>query len=239
MLRLAFHISLLLLGLATIEATARWWMHAKPSGIDQPVLCYFHKPAVTNDAKAPANSTDALPPVRTELPDLVAKSMPSLRCSSGTAARVENADGSIIHLAFFEWNQIDSTSVLEAFKHLPDDCMGSIGMKLVEHGKPRSYQLGKETLIFDHTVFLDRSGMIVHAFKSTWVSGSAGLLGDGLRGGSEQWRQIRWKAATKRFRPAYARVAQGAVRGITNPDKAWLAFQETMLKDLRFEAPRA
>ncbi len=142
-----------------------------------------------------------------------------------------------INLAFFEWDHADSTNVLESFLHLPEQCMGSIGLTLMEHRPPCSYQVGGETLSFDHTVFRDPVGAIVHAFKSTWVSGSNNLLGNGIRGGKEQWRQIRWRAGLNRFRPAHARVTQGAVRGIPNPDLAWQAFSAAMLVDLKFELP--
>jgi hypothetical protein len=89
--------------------------------------------------------------------------------------------------------------------------------------------------MFDHTVFRDRAGMVVHAFKGTWVSGMGSLVGDRFRGGGDQWRKLRWKAALHRFHPAYSRVAQGAVRGVPNPDLAWTAFEEAMLKDLKFD----
>ena len=171
----------------------------------------------------------------TPLPAVVEKALPTLRCSTGIAARIDRDDGTTIHLAFFEWNLADSTNVLEAFKHLPDECMGSIGMILTGHQPPRSYQIGAETLWFDHTVFKDASGITVHAFKGTWVSGASSLVGNGFRGGADQWNQLRWKSALKRFHPAHARVAQGAVRGIPNPDLAWSAFESAMLKDLRFQ----
>ena len=123
---------------------------------------------------------------------------------------------------------------MEAYKHLPEQCMGSIGMTLVGRCPPRSYQVGDEPLSFDHTIFRDPTGAIIHAFKGTWVSGASSLLGNGLRGGAEQWRQLRWRSALTRFRPAHARVAQGAVRGISNPDLAWRAFEQAMLVDLTF-----
>ena len=181
----------------------------------------------------PASVTDCR---YTLLPEIVARSLPSLHCSTGTAARVDRDDGASIHLAFFEWELADSTSVLEAYKHLPEQCMGAIGLTLTSRQPPRFFQVGSEQLAFDHTVFRDPAGVILHAFKGTWVSGASTLLGRGLRGGAEQARRLRWTAAIKRFRPAHARVAQGAVRGIPNPDLAWLAFQDAMLVDLLFDS---
>ena len=113
--------------------------------------------------------------------------------------------------------------------------IGAIGMTLVEHRPQRFHQIDSESIPFEHTVFHDRSGTVVHAFKGTWVSGTRTLAGDGIRGGREQWRKLRWKAAAQRFRPAHARVTQGAVRGIPNPDSAWLTFQETVLQNLSFK----
>jgi len=77
--------------------------------------------------------------------------------------------------------------------------------------------------------------MTVFADAFFWVSGADNLLGDRLRSGADQWRSVRFKAAFKRFRPAYARVAQGAVRSIVNPDLAWEAFEKAMLGELRLE----
>lgn len=143
--------------------------------------------------------------------------------------------------------------------------MGSIGMTLVEIHPPRAYVVrGQESgdgaqsgvrvqeeapasspnleypisslhLLFDHTEFRDPAGRPIHAFKGVWVSGAADLLGEGVRGGGEQWREIRWRSALKRFRPAHARVAQGAVHGIASPARAWEIFEESMLNDLKFE----
>ena len=241
---------ILLSWVLVIEGLAWWWMHPAAAGQGEPVLVYRPefarapgaRPDMDDDPQLPSGNPSSHPKFKiqnskstlTPLPEIVARSMPSLRCSAGTAARMDREDGITIHLAFFEWELADSTNVLEAFKHLPDQCMGSIGMTLTRHASPRSYQVGGESLAFDHTIFHDPRGVVVHAFKGTWVSGAANLLGDGLRGGAEQWRQIRWKAAIKRFRPAHARVAQGAVRGIANPDLAWQAFEEAMLNDLKF-----
>lgn len=169
------------------------------------------------------------------LPDLVARSIPSLHCTAGNAALIEREDGVTIHAAFFEWDHASSANVLEAYRHLPDECLGSTGLTLTAYCPPRSYQVGGVSIYFDHTVFREPGGTVVQAFKGTWVSGTSTLLDGGLRGGAEQWRQLRLKAALKRFRPARARVVQGAVRGIVNPDSAWKAFEETVLSGLVFE----
>ncbi|MEI6178995.1 MAG: hypothetical protein WCS43_19040 [Verrucomicrobiota bacterium] len=68
---------------------------------------------------------------------------------------------------------------------------------------PHFYQVDGESLMFDHTVFRDPGGTLIHAFR--------------------------------RFRPAFARGTQGAVRSIPNPDQAWSTFQSAMLEDIKFE----
>ena len=254
-------LATIVLALGAVEATAYWWMHPAPAGRGQRVLVYQPSRSAgvspasdrgseigTEESSLPdpqsssppsflstLNSQPSTSSTTTPLPAVVEKALPTLRCSTGTAARIDRDDGTTIHLAFFEWNLADSANVLEAFKHLPDECMGSIGMILTGHQPPRSYQIGAETLWFDHTVFKDAVGVTVHAFKGTWVSGASSLVGNGFRGGADQWNQLRWKSALKRFHPAHARVAQGAVRGIPNPDLAWSAFESAMLKDLRFQ----
>jgi hypothetical protein len=271
-----FAILAILLALGAVEGVAYWWMHPAPAGLGDPVLAY--RPQVKAEMpkeEAPAQSGTSTFDVKssaldvhssvTPLPEIVAAALPSLRCTTGTAARIDRDDGVTIHVAFFEWDLSSSINVLEAYKHLPEQCMGSIGMTLIENAPPRSFVVRRqgtgdggqeeattqssssnqqssispfsagETLTFDHTVFRDPRGVMVHAFKGTWVSGAGNLLGDGLRGGMEQWRQIRMKSGLKRFRPAHARVVQGAVRGIANPDRAWEIFEESMLRDLTFE----
>ena len=238
--------AVLLLSLGAVEGFAFWWMHPAPVGLCQPVLAYRPrevKAETLNEGEEQASAHSSTIDLRpstfdsstyTPLPEIVVRSIPSLRCTTGTAARIDHDNGVTIHLAFFEWDQTSSTHVLEAYKHLPEECMGTIGMTLIEKAPIRSYSVGNENLSFDHTIFRDPGGAIIHAFKGIWVSGANKLLGDGVRGGGDQARLIRSKAALSRFRPAYARVAQGAVRGIPNSDRAWQAFEQAMLKDLSF-----
>lgn len=214
----------LIAGLGLSEGLAWWWTHPAAAGLGEPVL-----KIVTPAGRAVA---DAEGPKVTLMPELVDDAMPSLRCSRGMAARVEREDGVQVQIAFFEWDSADAGGVFEAFKHLPEECLGAIGMTLLEVREPRLLMVAGETLSFDHTVFRDPSGAIVHAFKSTWVSGMQTLIGEGVRGGGAQWRTLRWKAAAVRFRPAYARVSQGAVRGLPNGDMAWEAFRDAF--DLEF-----
>ena len=65
-----------------------------------------------------------------------------LRCSSGQVFLVRPNDSLTLHCAFFEWDGTDTGSVLEAFRHMPEACMGSIGMQLVSKEKPIPYTVG-------------------------------------------------------------------------------------------------
>ncbi|MFM7182278.1 MAG: hypothetical protein ACKO2G_12545 [Verrucomicrobiales bacterium] len=227
----------ILVAIAVIEAVAWWWMNPAPAGLGKPVLTYtpaYLDNPTTGTAKFEPH-TSSTGSLVTLLPEIVATARPTLRCSTGIAARIERDDGVSIHVAFFEWDHKSTANTLEAFKHLPDECMGSIGHKLIEKAAPRAYKVGDQSLSFDHTIFRDPSGMLIHAFKGTWVSGADTLIGEETRGGVEQWNQLRRKAAFKRFRPAYARVVQGAVRGIANSDQAWEIFRSTILVDLEMK----
>ena len=80
----------------------------------------------------------------TPLPGIYEKAAPMLRCSSGQVLHCKIDDTLGLHLAFFEWDGTDTGSVLEAFRHMPEACMGAIGMKLVERAPPRSYTVGRD-----------------------------------------------------------------------------------------------
>ena len=279
-------IAAIVLALGVVEGVSYWWMHPGPAGLGETVLVYrpsrsagvspasqrsevraqeegaaqtssFYQLSTINDQQSsispPQLSTSSL---LTPLPEIYDKAAPMLRCSSGQVLHAALDDSSGIHLAFFEWDGTDTGSVLEAFRHMPEACMGSIGMKLVSHEEPRTYTVSGqvtgetkgqptsvgETLSFDHTVFREGGGVtgptsLIHAFRAVWVSGvpmadaRQGLGGDEF----DRLRTIRLKSAINRFRPGHARVIQGAVRGIPDPDLAWEAFEKTMLKDLTFK----
>jgi len=245
------------LALGTTEGLAFWWMHPAPAGSNQPILVYrpqMEERGLKIEARgskieeeaAPPSLKDPLSPILdprssayTPLPEVYAKAAPMLRCSGGQVQHVQLDDDIGLHLAFFEWDGTDTGSVLEAFRHVPEACMGSIGMTLLVKEPPILYQVGGETLSFDHTLFREpgQTAAPVHAFRAVWVAGMtapnprAGLAGDTF----DHLRSIRLKSALTRFRPAHARVIQGAVRGATSGDAAWQAFVSTMLVDLQFE----
>lgn len=206
--------------LIAIEGLAWWWMHPTPVGLGQPVLTWI-----------------APDPALTDRPDIYAQSAPGLRCTSGQIRSGTQSDGINVFLGFFAWDASSSTGdVLEAFRHQPEDCLGYIGLKLVQVAPLRTFVVGTETLTFEHTILRHQQANagLVHAFKAVWVSGtSTGTSRQGILGGDENsLRSIRWRAALHRFRAAHARVVQGTVQGAYSPDHAWDVFRAAILDDL-------
>lgn len=232
----------LFLALASTEGLAYWWMHPVDAGIDQRVLVY--QPGSAKQEKG-ENDPVSRNSVLTPLPDLYRQSAPMLRCSGGQVFHAELDDAVGLYLAFFEWDGTDTGSVLEAFRHLPEACMGSIGMRLVSKEKPITWKIDGETLVFDHTIFREPGqgggvaalGHQIHAFRAVWVSGMAGSnFRSGIQGDEiERLTTIRLKSAIGRYRPGHARVIQAAVRGAASGEVAWQAFEKTLLLDLKFQ----
>ncbi len=131
MLRAAI-ISALLLG--GIEGLSWWWMHPATASPDQSILVHQARSSTSNPPS---------PVPITPLPEIYAKSAPMLRCSGGQTFLATLDNDITVHCAFFEWDGTDTGSVLEAFRHMPEACMGSIGMQLVSKEKPRSYTVGR------------------------------------------------------------------------------------------------
>ena len=319
-LNLLVSITAIVLALGTVEGLAYWWMRPAPAGQGEPVLVYrpgsgaretgisdreAADPNPSSNQKSKINNPQSSispssiqnsispSPALTPLPEIYAASAPMLRCSGGQVLHARIDDSSGIHLAFFEWDGTDTGSVLEAFRHMPEACMGSIGLKLVEKAPSRFYTVRKKgsgivdrgseiklqeqaaaqssssnqksainnhqssispsspspqspipdhSLVFDHTIFREGGGHTglgppIHAFRAVWVAGVPAADARKGLGGKEfdRLRTIRLKSAMDRFRPAHARVIQGAVRGIADPDLAWQAFESAMLKDLSFQ----
>jgi hypothetical protein len=163
-------LSAIALTLGATEGLAYWWMHPAPADPGQPVLCYRSQiedrgsqiedrgsemedrgskgedeetssSSIQNPTSKIQNSQSS---TFTPLPDVYAKSAPMLRCSSGQVLHVKLDDTIGLHLAFFEWDGTDTGSVLEAFRHMPEACMGSIGMTLVSKEKPIAYTVGQD-----------------------------------------------------------------------------------------------
>lgn len=212
----------LISGVLAAEGFAWWWMNPPPEGDGGPVLVW-REPESGEGFRVTAR------------PDSYARSAPMLRCSSGGVWTVEPDEGAPMFLAFFSWDATETGAMLEGFKHMPEECLGAAGLRLLRIEKPKELELEDGTrLVFDHTVF--RHGAAsgphpeldpqIHAFKAVWLStDGTSRLRDGLFGaGQKDLREIRWRAALSRFRPASTRVVQGAVHGAADGDDAWRKF---------------
>ena len=232
--------------LACVEALAWWWMNP-PGGDAERVLGYRPGQVAAGNEGEAADAGGFALTQRTPLPGLVEKSLPVLRCSAGRVFHGVTRNGLSLHLAWFEWQDADTGSVMEAFRHVPEDCLGAIGMTFVSREPARAYVLEGETLWFDHTTFRDpvqsllpggvAQGGLVHAFRAVWVAGrgadkpSTGVLG----ATADDLRSLRLQSALRRYRPGHARVIQAAVRGTADGEVAWRAFEQSLLRDLAWE----
>ena len=168
------------------------------------------------------------------------KIRPSLRCSSGWLAAVgEDLGARRIRAGWFAWDSTDSGSVLEAFQHTPEACMGAIGWTLVSRGNPRTFRWADGSLDFDVTVF-SAPALIgrLYVFKSVWISepGSSSLRG-GIAGmgSAKALRSLRLAMAWNRFRPDHARVLMGVISGEDDESAAWQRFRTEVLAGLQLK----
>jgi len=233
------------LGLGAVEAVSYWWMHPSTAlDLKSPLLTY--RPPPSSPAGTEPTSSA---PVITTMPETYQKAAPILRCTSGDVFHMAlDHDKRVgINAAWFAWDHTDAGSVLEAFRHPPADCMGSIGMKLVSHEPPIPYTIGGQTLLFEHSIFQEPGASNnpllpsppVHSFRAVWVGGlsSADATGKFDRHSLKNLRSIRFRAALTRQRPPHARVIQGAVRGTISTQEAWQTFENAILRHITLSTP--
>lgn len=163
---------------------------------------------------------------------------PALRCNDGWLGTVGEDQGRRgLRAGWFAWDARDTGSVLEAFKHKPEQCMGAIGWQLARHHEARVHEWTGGHLTFDVTEFLDRSrnGGTLHVYKAVWVSSPLGVTArggiEGL-GSSANLRKLRLATALHRFRPEHARVVMGVVSGEAAEADAWARFRDEVLAGL-------
>jgi len=257
-------IAAALLSFGAVEAAAWWWMHPPIQPSTSPILSYHPPATATTAALPPPGRPPGIPPGQaspphpdpstsapglpafqiTPLPDLYRRAQPVLRCSSGELSYIALDDASAgLHVGWFEWDHTDPGSVLEAIIHIPDGCMGALGMALLSHEPPIKHRVGDHILLFDHTIYRDslasRNSLmpnsVVHAFRAVWVAGvpaidaAQGVDGRPLRNNMSGYRL---EAALTRQRPTHARVIQAAVRGHHSTQDAWAVFHQTVLQHL-------
>ena len=148
------HAIIIVCLLAAVEGIAWWWMHPPLAGLNEPVLTWDpegdtrQKTEEVGDGEPSGLNpqSSGFPSSLTPRPEIYAKSAPILRCSDGKVYSVDSTDGVTITLSFFEWNLTDTGSMLEAFQHMPEYCMGAIGFQLVEKAKPITYEIESSNL---------------------------------------------------------------------------------------------
>jgi len=163
---------------------------------------------------------------------------PSLHCSSGWISDVGTEDGPEARVSFFRWDSTDTVNTLEAFKHLPEQCMGAIGMRLENIHPTRELETSGGLLYFDSTQFRPQDGgRAVHIFKCVWVGGfpDSNLRDDALMGkDGQELRQLRLAAAAARFRPRHTRIIMGGVFGMPTEELAWKRFEKMIRGQIRW-----
>jgi len=157
-----------------------------------------------------------------------------LHYDHGQTGTIQMGLGRMIEVNYFEWDETNATGLADAFGHPPDLCMGNVGM-MVEHYLPnRKYASDGVELVFDTTQFRDKSGQPLYIFKLSWAEGLKGmnLLREGPM--SAEFRQFKFKAVARRWRPRSARVLMLGVFGAVNEEDAWRLARLNVIDDLRW-----
>ena len=222
-MKLNFKMIIWVLPVLAAEVAAHFWMNpASPAG-DEAILEFAF----------PADEKSWTP--RSEVYEEV---LPSLRCNGGWVADVGSEGRPDARISFFSWDATDTVNTLEAFKHMPEQCMGAIGMRLENIHPTRELTTSEGRLYFDSTQFRhQQGGQSVHIFKCVWVSGfpDASLRDGALMGkNGHDLRQLRLAAAASRFRPRHTRIIMVGVYGMPTEELAWKRFEKMMQGRLRW-----
>jgi hypothetical protein len=204
------------------EFFCHWWMNPPKQKVSPPYPLFV----------APVEQAEFK-----ELPEVYNEVRGSLYCNQGWLGTLGDGNSPTIRLAWFEWDQASGTTTLEAFRHLPDQCMGAAGMKLEKINEPRVIGEDGKTLVFDSTLFRPpQGGATIFVFKTVWASGWSGVnLRKGLDGASSaSMRSLRLSAAVNRFRPERTRVLMAAVTGFPTEELAWNWVKKQSLDRIRW-----
>ncbi|MFC7338128.1 hypothetical protein ACFQY0_13120 [Haloferula chungangensis] len=209
------------------EVAAHAWMSPPPTAQSEPIL----------ELAFPSANSSWTPRI-----DVYEEVEDALLCNDGWISDVESENQTDARISFFRWDAADTVNTLEAFKHLPEQCMGAIGMRLVKIHPTRKLETGDGVLYFDSTQFRHQNGgKAVFIFKSVWVSGfpESTLRNDALMGQTgHELRQLRLAAAMARFRPQHTRIISGGIVGMPTEELAWLQFEKTIRGQIRWTPPK-
>jgi hypothetical protein len=211
--------ALAIMAIPAANGVAGWWMQPSQDARDERPPQWIEVRKRENFQNQPAKALDLV--------------LRTLKCSYGWMGTVRIlAGGPKINLGWFEWSDKDTPSTLEAFQHLPEECMGSAGLPLEEINPPRSFQFPEGLLVFDSTTFRrSDGGPAVHVFKAVWVAGFQGLnlREEGFGNTDNPVRRLRFKAAATRFSPPRAAVLMASVTGMPTEGLAWDIFRQNVL----------
>jgi hypothetical protein len=206
------------LAVITSEALGWWWMHPPEDTVGVRLLAYVFPNGRYGCAERPVEPRVA----------------GQLHFDHGQTGTIQMGVGRMIDVNYFEWNETNATGLGDAFGHPPDLCMGNAGMKVERYLPNRTYALDGVDLVFDTTQFSDKSGLPLYIFKLSWAEGLEGinLLRDGPK--SAEFRQFKFKAVARRWRPRFARVLMLGVFGAANEEEAWKLARLNVIGELRW-----
>ncbi len=213
---------LLILPVLAAEAFSYFWMNPEKSGtrLNRPV---FAAPVIDETFESSPEQFDQ---VKGEL-----------LCTGGWIGRQGGGAVPLTQLVWIEWDRAGTRNTLEAFRHLPEQCMGSVGMKLEREFPQRSLGSGDQRLVFDSTLFRPlRGGPAMHVFKAVWVSGRVGasLRENILETKSQNLFGLRLATAIHRFKPEQTRVLMAGVIGLPSEELAWKFFSREILRQIQW-----
>lgn len=169
------------------------------------------------------------------------KAREMLMCSGGWIGSVGGENQPKVHLSWVEWDRAGVTNTLEAFRHLPEECMGSIGMKLEKAYPTRESGTGEQRMIFDSSLFRSqRGGPALYVFKAVWVSGTgamsqrADFFGFDLGTVNRSRLGMRVASTLHRFKPDHTRVLMAGVTGLPSEELAWRHFSREILPQIEW-----
>ncbi len=160
-----------------------------------------------------------------------------LTCSRGWIGKQGGDATPLTRLIWIEWDRTNARNTLEAFRHMPEQCLGSIGMTLERIYPQRIYGEGDKQFVFDSTQFRPlRGGQSIFVFKAVWISGLQGakLRENVLAVNQLDLGALRFAAATHRFNPEHTRVLMGGVVGLPSEELAWKSFSRDVLSQIQW-----
>lgn len=169
------------------------------------------------------------------------KAREALMCSGGWIGSVGGDNKPRVHLSWVEWDQLGVANTLEAFRHLPEECMGSIGMVQEKVYPQREAGTGERRMVFDSSRFRSQhGGPAMFVFKAVWVSGTGAMsqrgefFGFDLGTINRSRGAIRMASTLHRFKPDHTRVLMAGVTGLPSEEFAWRHFSREILPQIQW-----